>query len=151
MVSIFEGFNSSRRHLAIVPLLSQEVMIMYNDTLLDRIEEEAPNFFEDTRKHIALILEDNSIEVVFENEDELQYYLSVGGVKIRDHVVLDEMHVFNVGIAIIMSDGSNEHWFDSVIAVDEESAITTAYITVAKRFIKDHITNSFAIEWVAMV
>ena len=124
---------------------------MYNNTLLDRIEEEAPDFFEDSREYIALILEDNSIEVVFENEDDLQYYSSVGGAKIIDYVVLDEMHVFRIGIAVIMSDGSNEHWFDEVIAADEESAITTAYIAVAKRFIETHTTNSFVIEWAAMV
>ena len=56
----------------------------------NRSDAEDDVFYEDTREHAALILENNSIEIVFENEDDLQYYSSVGGVKVIGYVILDD-------------------------------------------------------------
>lgn len=64
---------------------------MYNNTLLDRMEEAFNDIFiEDTREHAALILEDNTIEFVFDEVDSLQYYSKVGDLNVIGYVILDD-------------------------------------------------------------
>lgn len=47
-------------------------------------------FYEDHREHAALILEDKTIELVFDEIDNIPYYWKVGDLKVIGYVILDD-------------------------------------------------------------